>query len=78
MTSSGNKRVARRDFILAAIAIAAGLTVTGASLLQLTLWNEPQHVAQAQTTQLDQSGKTNAPALPTVPAGKSAPPVNAK
>lgn len=62
MTSSERKRVARRDFILAAMAIAAGLTVTGASLLQLTLWNQPRHFAQAQTTQPDQSDKIDAPA----------------
>ncbi len=62
MTSSESKRVARRDFIFAAIAIAAGLTVTGASLLQLTPRDEPQRVAQAQTTPHDQSDKTNTPA----------------
>lgn len=62
MTSSENKRGARRDFFFAAIAIAAGLTVTGASLLQLTAQNEPRHIAQAQTTQPDQSDKTSAPA----------------
>lgn len=62
MTSGENKRVARRDFVLAAIAIAIGLTVTGAALLQLTVRDEPQHVAQAQTTQPDQNGKIDAPA----------------
>jgi len=62
MTSSENKRVVRRDFVLAAIAIAVGLTVTGASLLQLTLWSQPRHFAQAQTTQSDQGGRTDAPA----------------
>lgn len=62
MTSNENKRVARRDFVLAAIAIAAGLTVTGASLLQMILPDAPQHIAQAQATPPDQSDKTNAPA----------------
>lgn len=62
MTSNERKRVARRDFVLAAMAIVAGLTVTGASLLQPTLWTEPQRYAQAQTTQPDQSGETTAPA----------------
>ncbi|MGB3045869.1 MAG: hypothetical protein WBB98_22050 [Xanthobacteraceae bacterium] len=62
MIASQKQRIARRDFVLAAMAIAAGLTVTGAAMLQLTVRNEPQHFAQAQTTQPDQSDKTNAPA----------------
>jgi len=62
MTASQKQRIARRDFVLAAMAIAAGLTVAGAAMLQLTVRNEPQHFAQAQTTQPDQSDKTNAPA----------------
>jgi hypothetical protein len=62
MISTEKKRAARRDFVLAAIAIATGLTVTGASLLQLTARDEPQHIAQAQTTQPDRSDKANAPA----------------
>ncbi len=62
MTASQKQRIARRDFVLAAMAIAAGLTVTGAAMLQLTVRNEPQHFAQAQTTQPDQSDKTDAPA----------------
>ncbi|MBN8973086.1 MAG: hypothetical protein WBF99_21735 [Xanthobacteraceae bacterium] len=62
MTASQKQRIARRDFVLAAMAIAAGLTVTGAAMLQLTVRNEPQYFAQAQTTQPDQSDKTNAPA----------------
>jgi hypothetical protein len=62
MTSSESRRVARRDFIFAAIAIAAGLTVTGASLLPSMVRNEPQHFAQAQTTQPDRSDKTSEPA----------------
>lgn len=62
MTSSERQRVARRDFVFAAMAIAAGLTVAGASVLQLTVWNDPQHFAQAQTTQPDQGGKATAPA----------------
>lgn len=62
MTSSERQRVARRDFVFAAMAIAAGLTVAGASVLQLTVRNEPQHFAQAQTTQPDQSDKATVPA----------------
>jgi len=62
MTASQKQRIARRDFVLAAMAIAAGLTVAGAAMLQLTVRNEPQHFAQAQTTQPDQSDKTDTPA----------------
>lgn len=61
MTLGENKRVARRDFVLAAVAIATGLTVAGAALLQLTVRDEPQYIAQAQTTQ-PESDKIDAPA----------------
>lgn len=74
-------RVDRRDFVLAAMAIAFGLAMTGAALLQLTAGDEPWRVAQAQTTQPDQGGKTNAPAeskpggaRPTTPAPQPARP----
>lgn len=62
MTSSENNRIARRDFVLAAIAIATGLTVTGVSLLQLMVRDEPRQIAQIQTTRPNQSETANRPA----------------
>jgi len=62
MPSSKRYRADRRDFVVAALAIAAGLAVTGASLLQLATQDGPLQLAQGQTTPSDQNGYTNAPA----------------
>ena len=56
------KRTNRKDFILAAILIAAGLAVSGISLPHLASRNQQM----AQTTQPMQSS----PASPAVPSGK--------
>lgn len=62
MTRDERRHIDRRDFTITALVIAAGLTVTGAAMLHLTVRDEPQHIAQAQTTQPNQNDKTNAPA----------------
>jgi hypothetical protein len=62
MTFSERKRVERRDFVIAALVIATGLTVAGVSLLQLTSPSEPQQLAQIRTDQPSQSDDPTAPA----------------
>lgn len=42
-------RIDRRDFAIAAMVIAAGLTVMGVSLLQLSAPDAPRQFAQVQT-----------------------------
>lgn len=62
MTFSERRRVDRRDFFIATLVIALGLTVAGLSLLQLTSRSEPQQFAQVRTGQSGQGDATNAPA----------------
>ncbi len=62
MTFSERRRVDRRDFVIATLVIALGLTVTGVSLLQLTSQREPQQFAQVRKDQSGQGDGTNAPA----------------
>lgn len=63
-----NKRTNRTDLILSAILIAAGLTLSGISLMQLASRGE---IHLAQTTQPTES-------QPSVPAGKSDGPAESK
>lgn len=66
MTSSERNHVARRDFAIAALVIAGGLAVAGASLLQFASQDERPLVltqwSQHAPSQSDQGGKANAPA----------------
>ena len=63
-----DKRANRTDLILSAILIAAGLTLSGISLMQLASRGE---IHLAQTTQPTES-------QPSVPAGKSDGPAESK
>lgn len=66
--SPDDKRINRTDLILSAILIAAGLTLSGISLMQLASRGE---IHLAQTTQPTES-------QPSVPAGKSDGPAESK
>jgi hypothetical protein len=73
MAPDDRKRAYRRDMLLAAVLVGAGLAVSGASLAQLAT---PHHAQMAQATQPLQStpGAETKPSAPAEPATTGARP----
>jgi hypothetical protein len=73
MAADDRKRAYRRDLLLAGVMVAAGLSISGVSLAQLTTARHPQ---MAQATQPLQStpGAESKPSAPAEPATTGARP----
>jgi hypothetical protein len=68
MAPDDRKRAYRRDMLLAAVMVAAGLTVSGASLAQLATPRHAQQMAQATQPLQSTPGAETKPSAPAEPA----------